>query len=111
MVSYRASRTGVSIEITGAGAQRLPIAIAPFAGEGALPAGLSAIYFYYEPALRDRSLGIWNVLAVLDHAAARGLPHVYLGYFVAGCGSMEYKAGFVPNEVLGGDGRWHAFRK
>jgi Tol biopolymer transport system component len=33
----------LSIEITGAGAQRLPIAIAPFAGEGALPAGISTI--------------------------------------------------------------------
>ena len=33
----------LSIEITGAGAQRIPIAIAPFAGEGALPQGISAI--------------------------------------------------------------------
>ena len=27
-----------------------------------LPAGLSAIYFYYEPDLRHLSLGTWNVL-------------------------------------------------
>jgi TolB protein len=33
----------LSIEITGAGAKRLPIAVAPFAGEGALPAAISAI--------------------------------------------------------------------
>jgi TolB protein len=33
----------LSIEITGAGGQRLPIAIAPFAGEGALPAGIASI--------------------------------------------------------------------
>jgi TolB protein len=33
----------LSIEVTGAGAQRLPIAIAPFAGEGALPTGIGAI--------------------------------------------------------------------
>jgi TolB protein len=33
----------LSIEVTGAGAQRLPIAIAPFAGESALPAGISSI--------------------------------------------------------------------
>jgi TolB protein len=35
----------LSIEITGAGAQRIPVAIAPFAGEGALPggAGITAI--------------------------------------------------------------------
>ena len=33
----------LSIEVTGAGAQRLPIAIAPFAGEGALSTGIAAI--------------------------------------------------------------------
>ena len=33
----------LSIEITGAGANRIPIAIAPFAGEAALPPGITAI--------------------------------------------------------------------
>ena len=33
----------LSIEITGAGAQRIPIAVVPFAGEGALAQGISAI--------------------------------------------------------------------
>ena len=33
----------LSIEITGAGAQRIPIAIVPFAGEGALAPGVSTI--------------------------------------------------------------------
>ena len=33
----------LSIEITGAGANRIPIAIAPFAGEAALPLGITAI--------------------------------------------------------------------
>ncbi len=33
----------LSIEITGAGAQRIPVAIVPFAGEAAIPPGLSSI--------------------------------------------------------------------
>jgi len=33
----------LSIEITGAGAQRIPVAIAPFAGERALPAGTAGV--------------------------------------------------------------------
>ena len=33
----------LAIEITGAGAQRIPIAVVPFAGESALPPGISAI--------------------------------------------------------------------
>lgn len=75
-----------------------------------LPEGLSAIYFYYEPALRSRSLGTWNVLCILEEARRRQLQHVYLGYFVAGCASLEYKANFQPNEILGPDGVWRPFR-
>jgi arginine-tRNA-protein transferase len=76
-----------------------------------LPGGMSAIYFFYDPALRDRSLGTWNILSIIEVAARRGIPHVYLGYFVAGCQSMEYKTRFAPNQLLGEDGKWHDFRK
>jgi arginine-tRNA-protein transferase len=75
-----------------------------------LPEGLSAIYFYYDPQQRQRSLGTWNVLRVIEEAGRRRLPHVYLGYFVAGCRSLEYKARFAPNEALGPDGAWRPFR-
>jgi arginine-tRNA-protein transferase len=75
-----------------------------------LPGGLSAIYFFYDPDERRRSLGIFNVLSIIESAKQRGIPHVYLGYYVAGCRSMEYKATFGPNQVLGPDGEWHDFR-
>jgi arginine-tRNA-protein transferase len=75
-----------------------------------LPGGLSAIYFFYDPDERHRSLGTWNVLELIEHARARRLAHVYLGYYVAGCPSMAYKTRFVPNQLLEEDGRWHAFR-
>jgi arginyl-tRNA--protein-N-Asp/Glu arginylyltransferase len=71
--------------------------------------GLSAIYFYYDPEERDRSLGTFNVLSVLEAARVLQLPHVYLGYYVEGCRSLEYKARFRPNEVLGADGTWRPF--
>jgi arginine-tRNA-protein transferase len=75
-----------------------------------LPGGMSAIYFYYDPAQRHLSLGTWNVLCILEEAARRGVPHVYLGYYVEGCSSMTYKARFAPNQMLGEDGTWHDFR-
>ncbi|MBM4069978.1 MAG: arginyltransferase [Planctomycetes bacterium] len=75
-----------------------------------LPASMSAIYFFYEPELRNRSLGTWNVLSLLAEARLRCLPHMYLGYFVADCPSLAYKANFTPNEVLGTDSRWRRFR-
>lgn len=66
----------------------------------AIPDGLSAIYFYHDPDFRDRSLGVWNVLELIRAAADRRLPYVYLGFHVAGCRSLEYKAAYQPNEVL-----------
>jgi arginine-tRNA-protein transferase len=75
-----------------------------------LPAGLSAIYFYYDPDERHRGLGTWNILSVIEAARRRAIPHVYLGYFVDGCASMAYKANFLPNQLLHPDGQWHDFR-
>ncbi len=77
----------------------------------AIPDGLSAIYFFHDPQERDRSLGTYNVLCVLREAARRKLPFVYLGYYVEGCRSLEYKSRFRPNEVLHPDGKWRAFLK
>jgi arginine-tRNA-protein transferase len=75
-----------------------------------LPSSLSAIYFYYDPEERHRSLGTWNVLQIIQEARTRQRPYVYLGYFVAGCPSLEYKANFVPNEVREPGGLWLPFR-
>lgn len=75
-----------------------------------MPIGLSAIYFIHDPDLRSRGLGVWNVLCVIEAASKRNLPHAYLGYFVAGCPSLEYKANFQPNEVRWPDGIWRPFR-
>jgi leucyl-tRNA---protein transferase len=74
-----------------------------------LPGGMSAIYFYYDPDERQRSLGTYNVLSILENAAQRRVPYVYLGYFVAGCRSMAYKVRFVPNQLLGTEGTWQDF--
>ena len=74
-----------------------------------LAATMSAIYFYYDPDVRARSLGTFNVLCMLKDCAIRNLAYLYLGYYVAGCRSLEYKGNFTPNQALGVDGRWHDF--
>ncbi|HEY7426018.1 MAG TPA: arginyltransferase [Gemmataceae bacterium] len=79
-------------------------------GSDELAGGLSAIYFFYDPRQRERSPGTWNVLCLLEEAARRRLPYVYLGYYVEGCGSMSYKTRFVPNQLRGEDGVWRDFR-
>jgi arginine-tRNA-protein transferase len=68
--------------------------------------GLSAIYFFYEPEERYRALGTWNILCLIEEAAQRGLPYVYLGYYVEGCPSMSYKPRFLPNQIRGEGGVW-----
>jgi arginine-tRNA-protein transferase len=73
----------------------------------ALPVGLSAIYFVHDPDHLHRCLGTWNVLCLIDEARRRRLPHVYLGYWVADCLSLAYKASFRPHEILGTDDEWH----
>ena len=72
--------------------------------------GLSAIYFFYDPLERRHSPGTWNILCLIDEAARRGLPYVYLGYYVEGCPSMSYKPRFAPNQLRGDDGVWRPFR-
>jgi len=74
-----------------------------------LPTSYSAIYFFYDPERRDRSLGTFNVLSILDRARRAGKEFVYLGYYVEGCRSMEYKVRFRPNQLLGLDGEWREF--
>jgi arginine-tRNA-protein transferase len=76
-----------------------------------LDVGMSAIYFFYDPEERQRSLGTWNVLRVIEECRERGLPHLYLGYYVAGCESLAYKGNFAPNQILTPDGMWVDFRK
>jgi arginine-tRNA-protein transferase len=91
------------------GRQPLPLTPAGRSGDGENVAGLSAIYFFYEPEERRRSLGTWNVLCLIEEAARRGLPYVYLGYHVSGCRSLEYKANFRPNQRRDDDGVWRDF--
>ena len=67
---------------------------------------LSSVYFYYDPAASRRGLGTFGALREIESAATLGIPFYYLGFWVLGCGAMEYKAQFRPNEVLYPDGIW-----
>lgn len=67
-----------------------------------LPRAVSAVYAYYDPELRKRSLGNFSVLRQIAFARERGVPHLYLGYWVRECGSMSYKVNYRPHEILAG---------
>jgi arginine-tRNA-protein transferase len=69
------------------------------------PAALNSIFGFWDPDCFRRGLGTFDVLVEIGEALARGKEHLYLGYHVLGCPSLEYKKGFRPCEILVG-GRW-----
>lgn len=70
--------------------------------------GFSAVYSFFEAKKPWPSLGSTMILRLIAAAAERGLPYVYLGYWVAGSRKMAYKARFAPLEALRGGG-WRRF--
>jgi arginyl-tRNA--protein-N-Asp/Glu arginylyltransferase len=67
---------------------------------------LSSVYFYHEPTESRRGLGTFGALREIEFSRIRGIPYYYLGYWVQGCGTMQYKANFRPFEALFPDGVW-----
>jgi len=67
--------------------------------------GLSAIYTIFDPDESHRGLGTLAVLWQIEEARRRGLPFVYLGYWIRRSPKMSYKQQFRPLEALI-DGAW-----
>jgi arginine-tRNA-protein transferase len=66
------------------------------------PSAWSAVYFFYAPDWAPRSIGVANVVFQVELARQLGKEHLHLGYHVAGCPSLAYKATFRPQERLVG---------
>ncbi|WP_181707095.1 arginyltransferase [Chthonobacter rhizosphaerae] len=94
LVEYR--RRGPDSFITGRGAGPL-LAVAL---TDVLADGLSMVYSFYNPEESWRGLGTLMILDHIRRARARGLPYVYLGYWVKGSPKMDYKIRFKPQEHL-----------
>src|SRR5207244_932118 len=70
------------------------------------PHSLSSVYFYFDPAEARRSFGTFSILYDLEVTRLAAIPFYYLGFWVNGCASMQYKANFHPHELLHPDGVW-----
>lgn len=69
----------------------------------ATPDGLSAMYTFFDPDQAARSLGSYAILLQIAETLRRGLPHLYLGYWIPDSPKMAYKTRFRPCEgLLGG---------
>ena len=74
-----------------------------------LAQGLSAVYTFFDPHEQRRGLGTYAILWQIEEARRRGLPYVYLGYWIANNLKMNYKTRFRPIEGLI-DGQWRPLR-
>jgi len=103
IIEYR--RRGPDSFVTGRGEGEL-IAVAL---TDEMSDGLSMVYSFYNPEMEKRSLGSFLILDHIRRAQSRGLPHVYLGYWVNGSEKMGYKIRYQPQEHLGPNG-WQRFK-
>jgi arginyl-tRNA--protein-N-Asp/Glu arginylyltransferase len=62
--------------------------------------GISSIYFFYDPDYNKLSLGVFSLLLQIIMAKESGLEWIYLGYYVKGCKSLEYKSKYKPYQKL-----------
>lgn len=67
--------------------------------------GLSSVYTYYDPDIRQASYGTYAVLWQIAQCQHLGLPHLYLGYWIRDSQKMSYKSRFQPLEVHR-EGEW-----
>jgi arginine-tRNA-protein transferase len=67
-----------------------------------LEEGISSLYCYYDPHHPELSLGKYTLLEQIALAKRLGLKWIYLGYYVSGCQSLEYKASYTPSLELVG---------
>lgn len=66
--------------------------------------GVSMVYSFFHPGEVARSLGSYMIMDHIEAARARGLPYVYLGYWIQGSAKMDYKSKYRPMEALGAEG-------
>ncbi|MDF4023903.1 arginyltransferase [Luteibacter sp. PPL201] len=72
-----------------------------------LISGVSAVYTFFDPDETARSLGTFGILQQLALAARRGIPYLYLGFWIEGHPKMDYKRRFRALEIRQ-HGRWVA---
>ncbi|MEI7036314.1 arginyltransferase [Fulvimonas yonginensis] len=61
--------------------------------------GLSAVYTFFDPDESARSLGTYAILQQVQLARRRGLPWLYLGFWIDGHAKMDYKRRFRPLQI------------
>jgi len=73
-----------------------------------LPRGLSSVYTFFDPDLKQRGLGVYAILWSINETRRRNLPWLYLGYWIEACDRMRYKSRYQPLQAYHDRG-WRNF--
>jgi arginine-tRNA-protein transferase len=76
------------------GSQLLGVAIVDLASTW-----LNVVFFYFDPVEGKRSLGVYNILYLIDFCRQQGIIFLYLGYWIKDIPAMSYKANFRPHSI------------
>lgn len=76
------------------GGQLVAVGIVDLVGDA-----LSTVYCYFDPAFARFSPGTFSALAEIRWAREQALRFYYMGFYIAHCPSMAYKAQYGPCEV------------
>jgi arginine-tRNA-protein transferase len=63
---------------------------------------------FFDPDMRRRSLGTFNLLTAILWGKEKGFRYLYTGEYITSRQNMAYKQFFRPRQDLGADGRWEA---
>lgn len=74
-----------------------------------LTAGPSAVYTFFDPEEKQRSLGTFAILQQIWLAQLYQLPHVYLGYWIKGHPKMDYKRHYAGLEIFQNE-NWQTYK-
>lgn len=68
--------------------------------------GLSAVYTFYSPSLRNKGIGVYSILMQIKECQKLHKEYLYLGYQIDDCKKMNYKNRYFPFEKFI-NGQWH----
>ena len=73
------------------------------------PGAISPVYCYFDPDENRRSLGVLNVLTLIDICRSWGLDYMYLGYWIRDYPKTHYMLSYRPYQLLTRRGAWWTF--
>ncbi len=61
---------------------------------------ISAVYTFFHPSQKRRSLGIYMIIWLINHCSTSKKEYLYLGFWINQISKMDYKKRFKPIQIL-----------